>query len=290
MNFFKIGGMSVGVIFCMIVGFGVCSPPSSCLFEAGSESKVSQLLHSCLSAEALPPEVLPSLWGLSGYSARSKWEENQSLLFCHIMCSSLSLDETEQNRGRPPFFVVLTLLCKLLNQHISEAKKDLVSSSMSSPMYGIIQSIRATYECLGTAAATYARDCRHHREAMATIVSICHDVAELVSPVVCTSSPEGFLPDREGEKEPYFTEDSLSPVESRGNAQSLLLCCWHSMKEIALLLGYLTEYAPVISDATSVEQEGVITHGQVSKIRSTEQVELCMYIVHGCDAYLCDLL
>ncbi len=179
---------------------------------------------------------------------------------------SLSLDEIAQNRGgKPPFFVALTLLCKLLNQHISEAKKDLVSSSMSSPMYGIIQSIRAAYECMGTAAATYTRDYQHHREAVATVVSICHDVAELVSPVVCTSSPEGFLPDKEGEKEPYLTEDSPAPVESQGNAQSLLLCCWHSMKEIALLLGYLTEYAPVISDATGAEQEGVITHSQVSK-------------------------
>jgi hypothetical protein len=116
-----------------------------------------------------------------------------------------------------------------------------------------------------TAAAIYTRDYRHHREAVATVVSICHDVAELVSPVVCTSSPEGFLPDKEGEKGPYLTEDSPAPVESQGNAQSLLLCCWHSMKEIALLLGYLTEYAPVISDATGAEQEGVITHSQVSK-------------------------
>lgn len=280
------------MFFRLFVGFGVCSSPSSCLFEAGSESKVRQLHHSCLSAEALPPEVLPSLWRLPGYSARSRWEENRKLfsLWVISVCSSLSLDETEQDRGgRPPFFIALTLLCKLLNQHISEAKKDLVGSSMSSPMYGVIQSIRAAYEYLGTAAATYTRDCRHHRPAMATVVSICHDVAELVSPVVCTSSPEGFLPDR-GEKEPYLTKDSPSPAASQGNAQSLLLCCWHSMKEIALLLGYLTEYAPVISNATSVEQEGVITHGQVSKIQSTEQVELCVYIVHGCDAYFCDLL
>lgn len=182
------------------------------------------------------------------------------------MCSSFSSDEIEQNGGKPPFFIVLNLLCKLLNQHISEAKKDLVKSSMSSPMYGVIQSIRAAYECMGTAPATYTRDCQDHREAMATVVSICHDIAELVSPVVCTSSPEGFLPTTEGEKEPYLIEDSPSAAASQGNAQSLLLCCWHSMKEIALLLGYLTEYAPVISDATSAEHKGVITHGQVSKI------------------------
>ena len=176
---------------------------------------------------------------------------------------SLFSDEVEQNRVKPPFFVVLNLLCRLLNQHISEAKKDLVKSSMSLPMYGVIQSIRAAYEYMGIATATYARDCQHHREAMTTVVSICHHVAELVSPVVCSSSPEGFLPNAEGDKEPCVVNDSPSP---QGNAQSLLLCCWHSMKEIALLLGYLTEYAPVINDATSMEQKGVITHGQVSNI------------------------
>ena len=180
-----------------------------------------------------------------------------------LACSSLFLSgEVEQNRAKPPFFVAVNLLCKLLNQHISEAKKDLVKSSMSSPMYGIIQSIRAAYECVGT--ATYARDCQHHCEAMATVVSICNDVATIVSPVVCSSSPEGFLPDAEGE--PSLTEDSSTSPASQGNTQSLLLCCWHSMKEIALLFGYLTEYTPVISDATSKGQNGVITHSQVSNI------------------------
>lgn len=212
----------------------------------------------------------------------------------------------EHNELKPPFFKALDLLCQLLRQHISEAKKDLVKSSMSSPVYGIIQSIRAAYECVG--AVTFAHDSRYHREAMVTVISICDDIARLVSPVVCSSSPEGFLPEAEGE--PYLEEDQSSsgnaqsgsaesaqgegaqsaththenatserrkdysleflgssqsvPQRSQGNAQSLLLCCWHSMKEIALLLGYLTEYAPVVSDSTSTDQKGVITHGQVS--------------------------
>lgn len=200
-----------------------------------------------------------------------------------ILVFSLS-DKVEQNRGKPSFFVVLNLLCKLLNQHISEAKKDLIQSSMSSPMYGVIQSIRAAYECMGTAAtATYAQDYQHHREAMTTVVSICHDVAELVSPVVCSSSPEGFLPDAEGQAEPCLMEDSPSPAVSHGNAQSLLLCCWHSMKEIALLLGYLTEYAPVISDTASTEQNGVITHDQVSNrlLRRTLHVGCIIILTCG---------
>lgn len=193
----------------------------------------------------------------------------------------------EEKEQKPPFFKVLDLLCKLLKRHISNAKKDLVESSMTSPIYGVIQSIRAVYECLG--AATYAQDCQHHREMMVSVISICDDVAELVSPVVCSSSPEGFLPNEDSQS--YFKEHPSSSqlqenakaaskegVQSdckpltctelvpEGNAQSLLLCCWHSMKEIALLLGYLTEHIPVVNDSVNVGQKGVITHNQVSVI------------------------
>lgn len=162
---------------------------------------------------------------------------------------------------KPPFFIALDVLCKLLNQHVSEAKKDLVKSSLSHPMYGIIQSIRAAYECVGI--ASFVQECQCHREAMVAVVGICESIAELVSPVVCSSSPEGFLPD-DAEDEPSLKEEEPSSLVSQGSAQSLLLCCWHSMKEIALLLGYLTEYAPVVSESsTSTEQKGVITHGQV---------------------------
>lgn len=208
---------------------------------------------------------------------------------------------SQELKEKPPFFVALDLLCELLNRHISEAKKDLVKSSVSSPMYGIIQSIHAAYESAG--AAAFMEHSHHHREAMVAVISICDNVASLVSPVVCSSSPEGFLP----EGEPLLEEDQLSQevldtsqpaslgntqsvsvgnaesallrnaesaqretIQSaqplQGNAQSLLLCCWHSMKEIALLLGYLTENAPVIGDLMSTDQmqKGIITHKQVS--------------------------
>ena len=186
----------------------------------------------------------------------------------------------EEKDAMPVFFIALNLLCKLLNQHISEAKKDLVKSTMSFPMYGVIQSIRAAYECLG--APTFVQHCHCHRDAMTNIVSICDDVAKLVSPVVCSSSPEGFLPNSDSQPLAQEHQTSLEvQTESSGNtlsvsgesaqsatpqriAQSLLLCCWHSMKEIALLLGYLTEYAPVISDSSNTELKGVISHNQVS--------------------------
>ena len=61
---------------------------------------------------------------------------------------------------------------------------------------------------------------------------------------------------------PHICELQLleEAIPTTGNAQSLLLCCWHSMKEISLLFGYLAEYAPVEVDQA---ESGVLTLEQV---------------------------
>ena len=56
----------------------------------------------------------------------------------------------------------------------------------------------------------------------------------------------------------------LQPLDrtlaTTGNAQSLLLCCWHSMKEISLTLGNMAEHVPVQEDHG---ETGVLTLEQV---------------------------
>ena len=61
---------------------------------------------------------------------------------------------------------------------------------------------------------------------------------------------------------PHICELQLleEAIPTTGNAQSLLLCCWHSMKEISLLFGYLAEHAPVEVDQA---ESGVLTLEQV---------------------------
>ena len=49
-----------------------------------------------------------------------------------------------------------------------------------------------------------------------------------------------------------------SSLVGGASAQSLLLCCWHAMKEISLLLGLVVEWAP-IGDNTDT----LLTHKQV---------------------------
>ena len=48
-------------------------------------------------------------------------------------------------------------------------------------------------------------------------------------------------------------------LSESGNAQSLLLCCWHCMKEISLLLGHIVMMASAegaSADLLDVEEVG----------------------------------
>ena len=177
----------------------------------------------------------------------SQYVENYfSLYLVDVMESLLS-----RRDHHPPFFVTLSLLCGLLSRHIAASESDLLAASMTAPMYGILQSIRAIFE---QEPASTLESCREHlRETLGRLVETCRVLSEVVSPVVCSSSPEGFLPDAprggvsrllEEEK-----EEEGEGVESDrgigGNAQSLLLCCWHTMKEVSLLLGLLVQHFSV---------------------------------------------
>ena len=52
---------------------------------------------------------------------------------------------------------------------------------------------------------------------------------------------------------------SCSSTPSKcGSAQSLLLCCWHAMKETSLLMGMVVEWAPIGGSYNSL-----LTHKQV---------------------------
>ncbi len=150
------------------------------------------------------------------------------------------------SNGEDPIISTLLLLCQLLRDHMTSAKADLVQASISSPMYGLLQSIRTILETLKPTTAA--------RDVVRGVVDICVQISELVSPVVCSSSPEGFLPSQE-------QEIGLLSQGTVGNAQSLLLCCWHSMKEISLLLGFLAGELPVICDTN---EEGMLSQDQVS--------------------------
>ena len=95
---------------------------------------------------------------------------------------------------------------------------------------------------------------------MSNLIEISTRVAQLVTPVVCNSSPEGCLPDEN------IIHDLTSHVydslwDSGATAQSLVICCWHCMKEVSLLLGDIVERAPLIMKES--DTAGLITVEQV---------------------------
>ena len=96
------------------------------------------------------------------------------------------------------------------------------------------------------------------REFLSFLINISSSIAELVTPVVCNSSPEGCLPDQAINALKHINID----LESSGaNAQSLVICCWHCMKEVSLLLGDIVEKAPLI--LAESKPSGLITIEQV---------------------------
>lgn len=133
---------------------------------------------------------------------------------------------------------------------------------MAAPMYGVLQSIRAILELKWVASVDACDD--SWTRTLGQLVEICKCLSELVSPVVCSSSPEGFLPEAllastSGLMAAKTDGPSSSSSSSSGNAQSLLLCCWHTMKEVSLLLGHLVENFTEVVDQTPP----LLTHEQV---------------------------
>ena len=99
------------------------------------------------------------------------------------------------------------------------------------------------------------------RQFLSHLIDISSSVAELVTPVVCNSSPEGCLPDQAISVLKHINVDVLDLENSGANAQSLVVCCWHCMKEVSLLLGDIVERAPLI--IAESESTGLITTVQV---------------------------
>ena len=100
------------------------------------------------------------------------------------------------------------------------------------------------------------------KELLSFLINTSSSIADLVTPVVCNSSPEGCLPDQAISALKHVNIDMLDVESSAANAQSLVICCWHCMKEVSLLLGDIVERAPLIM--TESDSLGLITTEQVT--------------------------
>lgn len=149
-------------------------------------------------------------------------------------------------------------------------------------LYQLWQYVLLLYCCMLFLSSTIP-DCflSSWRVLLSFLINISSDIAELVTPVVCNSSPEGCLPDQAVRVLKHINIDMVDLESSAANAQSLVICCWHCMKEVSLLLGDVVERAPLI--ITESNSFGLITTQQV-------HMSLCQYIIldYSISEVVCD--
>ena len=113
-------------------------------------------------------------------------------------------------------------LVRILHRHLAKARTDLVEASITAPMYGVLQSLRSVLEtieirwwdcfhfynlfvtlvdssCIYTHSTVQSSCVGLVKELLSAIIGVCADVGAIASPVVCNSSPEGFLPSYEAQ-------------------------------------------------------------------------------------------
>uniref|UniRef100_A0A3P8S9T9 tRNA (32-2'-O)-methyltransferase regulator THADA n=1 Tax=Amphiprion percula TaxID=161767 RepID=A0A3P8S9T9_AMPPE len=198
--------------------------------------------------------------------------------------------------------VVRFLLC-CLQSEVSRAESSLLQAAASFPLYGRAHCITAVLQHLNTESLV---DTEQWRCLVSELITVCYRMSDVVSPVVQSSSPEGLIPmDTDSETSAglqrilqeiqprdtndFFTrareldthqEDDCTPTQTthtpslntgsegyRVTAQMVLVCCWRSMKEVAMLLGQLCQSLPLYyTNDDAHTHTGLITEEQVEGV------------------------
>ena len=119
-----------------------------------------------------------------------------------------------------------SLLC-LLNIQLEMSRERWDPSKYC--FYSIIRCIRGL---LGECCVEEMSSCLAHlKQFLDSVISVCSQVLGITGHIVCNSSPEGYLPvSTDGE------------IQQQQGGRAVLLCSWHSLKEISLLYSEIIEY------------------------------------------------
>ncbi|KAG7511599.1 thyroid adenoma-associated protein [Solea senegalensis] len=198
--------------------------------------------------------------------------------------------------------VVQFLLC-CLQSEVLRAESSLLQAAASFPLYGRAHCITAVLQQLNIESLEQTE---HWRCLVSELIAVCYRMSDVVSPVVQSSSPEGLIPmDTDSETsaglqrilqeiQPRDTNDFFTSTREldthleedqtqsqtthtpsvdtggesyRVTAQMVLVCCWRSMKEVAMLLGHLCQSLPLHHTTDEADtQPGLITEEQVEGV------------------------
>ncbi|KAM3863138.1 thyroid adenoma-associated protein [Diretmus argenteus] len=194
---------------------------------------------------------------------------------------------------------VVQFLLQCLQAEVLKAESSLLQAAASYPLYGRAHCITAVLQHLNTESVSRTEQWRC---LVSELIAVSYRMSDVVSPVVQSSSPEGLIPmDTESaglqrilqEIQPrdsndfftsareldthtgdHHTHAQTTHTPTRGNAggegyrvtaQMVLVCCWRSMKEVAMLLGQLCQSLPLHYTDTHTHT-GLITEEQVEGV------------------------
>ncbi|KAM9726802.1 thyroid adenoma-associated protein isoform 2-T3 [Menidia menidia] len=196
---------------------------------------------------------------------------------------------------------VVRFLLRRLQSEVSKAEASLLQAAASFPLYGRAHCITAALQHLSTERLSQTEQWRH---LVSELIAVCYRMSDVVSPVVQSSSPEGLIPmDNNTETsadlqrilqeiQPRDTNDFFTnareleanqggdqtetthppPFNTGGEgyrvtAQMVLVCCWRSMKEVAMLLGQLCQSMTLhYTNDHALLHTGLITEEQVEGV------------------------
>ncbi|XP_020856916.1 tRNA (32-2'-O)-methyltransferase regulator THADA isoform X3 [Phascolarctos cinereus] len=149
--------------------------------------------------------------------------------------------------------MVIRHLLENLEREISQAESSLLQAAALFPMYGRVHCIIGAFQQLSLNNLMLVTEWRH---VVAKLILTSYRLSAVVSPVVQSSSPEGLIP--------MDTDSGKEGQSCDVTAQAVLVCCWRSMKEVALLLGMLCQLVPLQSVPEA--PDGLVTVEQIKNI------------------------
>ncbi|XP_030298445.1 thyroid adenoma-associated protein [Sparus aurata] len=198
---------------------------------------------------------------------------------------------------------VVQFLLHCLQLEVSRAESSLLQAAASCPLYGRAHCITAVLQHLNIETLSQSEQ---WRSLVSELIAVCYRMSDVVSPVVQSSSPEGLIPmdtdsdtsaglqkilqeiqprdtndfftsarelDTHQEDDHTQSQTTHTPSLDRGGegyrvtAQMVLVCCWRSMKEVAMLLGQLCQSLPLhYTNDSAHTHVGLITEEQVEGV------------------------
>ena len=170
-------------------------------------------------------------------------------------------------------FVMTKILSGKLLEQIVLAEKQLSKAAVEAPIYGTIHCIR---ELLGSVTIRDVCDKEKWKDLISELVRLCLRVSNIAGPIIQNSAPEGSI-DSAGDHNVVISqilqEDEEEQLDIGSQAylsQTLLVCCWRSMKEAVLLLGHIVSCCPIFpvpedfeANNSSPVHTSLAGHGQI---------------------------